>query len=175
MYINSHIENNQNLTPYLSRLESILRMDELFFAKLRADEKLDPENFQVRETWLRVDDWMQEYLVVFGRHFFIRAWQRIWMVDDIMKEVMRQLSNNAVLEAVTRHPLYWEDGKIVGNDGDRINSVAVIEEEVPFVCIYECGQGYIYPRTILQKSPNMFFCNSTAVVVVDNSGNITYK
>ena len=58
MYINSHIENNQNLTPYLSRLESILRMDE-FFAKLRADEKLDPENFQVRETWLRVDDWMQ--------------------------------------------------------------------------------------------------------------------
>lgn len=92
-----------------------------------------------------------------------------------MKEVMRQLSNNAVLEAVTRHPLYWEDGKIVGNDGDRINSVAVIEEEVPFVCIFECGQGYIYPRTILQKSPNMFFCNSTAVVVVDNSGNITYK
>lgn len=174
MHIRSSIENNQDLTPYLSRLESRLRTDE-FFAKLRADEKLDPENFQTRETWLRVDDWAEEYIVVFGCHFLIRAWQRIWMVDDVVKAVMRQLSNNAVLEAVTSHPLYWEDGKIEGNDGDEIRSVAVIEEDVPFVCIYECGQSYVYPRTILQKSPDMFFYNSTAVVVVDKDGTISYK
>lgn len=174
MYINSHIENNQNLTPYLSRLESLLRTDE-FIAKLRADEQLDPENFKIRETWLRIEDWMGEYMVIFGRHFLIRAWQRIWMVDDIIKAVMRQLSNNAILEAVTSHPLYWEDGKIVGNDGDEIKSVAVIEEDVPFVCIYECGQSYVYPRTILQKSPDMFFYSNTAVVVVDKDGTISYK
>lgn len=76
MYISSHIENNQNLTPYLSRLESLLRTDE-FIAKLRADEQLDPENFKIRETWLRIEDWMGEYMVIFGRHFLIRAWQRI--------------------------------------------------------------------------------------------------
>lgn len=174
MYINSHIENNQNLTPYLSRLESLLCTDE-FFAKLRADEQLDPENFKIRETWLRIEDWMGEYMVIFGRHFLIRAWQRIWMVDDVIKAVMLQLSNNAILEAVTSHPLYWEDGKIEGNDGDEIRSVAVIEEDVPFVCIYECGQSYVYPRTILQKSPDMFFYNSTAVVVVDKDGTVSYK
>lgn len=162
------------MTPYLSRLESLLRTDE-FIAKLRADEQLDPENFKIRETWLRIEDWMGEYMVIFGRHFLIRAWQRIWMVDDIIKAVMRQLSNNAILEAVTSHPLYWEDGKIEGNDGDEIKSVAVIEEDVPFVCIYECGQSYVYPRTILQKSPDMFFYSNTAVVVVDKDGTISYK
>ena len=48
MRINSFLANNQNLTPYLARLESLFPTDD-FFAKLRSDEKLDP---RLSEDWI---------------------------------------------------------------------------------------------------------------------------
>lgn len=44
MFINSNLANNQDLTSYLSRLESHLTTED-FFKKLKDDEKLDSLNF----------------------------------------------------------------------------------------------------------------------------------
>lgn len=174
MRINSFLANNQNLTPYLARLESLFPTDD-FFAKIRSDEKLDPMNFQVRETWLRTEDWAGEYMVVFGRHFNIRACQRIGLRDDVIEAVMQQLSNNEVLAAVTSHPLCWENGEIVSVYEDKYRAVVVLEEGTNFVCIYECGQSYIYPRTILSKSPSMSFHKDQEVIVVTKEGYVSRK
>ena len=105
-------------------------------------------------------------MIVFGRHFSIRACQRIGLGSKVIDAVMRQLSNNEVLQAVTSHSLYWENEKVVCDDEDGIRAVAVLEEDTPFVCIYECGQSYVYPRTILKKRPSLHFHNDTAVIMV---------
>lgn len=174
MFINSYLANNQDLALYLARLENRTTTED-FFKKLRDDEKLDPKNFQVRETWLRVDDWYGEYMVVFGRHFNIRACQRIGLGCEVIDAVMRQLSNNEVLYAITNHPLCWENGEVVSNSGEKIRAVAVLEEDTPFVCIYECGQSYVYPRTILEKHPTLYFHEDTAVIMVNRDGSVTHK
>lgn len=174
MFINSFLANNQDLTLYLAQLECRMTTCD-FFKKLRDDERLDPMNFQVRETWLRVDDWFGEYMVVFGRHFSIRACQRVGLNFGVIDAVMRQLSNNEVLYAVTSHPLYWEKNKVVRDDGDKIRAVAVLEEDTPFACIYECGQSYVYPRTILEKRPTLHFHEDTAVIMVNRDGFVTHK
>jgi len=175
MFINSFLANNQDLTPYLARLESRMTTKD-FFEKLRLDEELDPSYFQVRETWLRVDDWYGEYMVVFGRHFIIRASQRIGLSGEIIDAVMRQLSNNEVLCEITNYPLCWENNEVVRDDEDStVRAVAVLEEDTPFVCIYECGQSYIYPRTILKKSPVLYFHADTAVIMVSKDGTVTHK
>lgn len=172
MFVNSRLENNQDLTPYLSRLESRLTTEDFFKA---LDAQVDPINFHVRETWLRVDDWCGEYRVVFGRHFLIRACQRIGLGREVIDSVMRQLANNDVLQTVTSHPLFWEDSEIVTDDEDGIRAVAVLEEGVPFVCIYECGQSYVYPRTVLKKMHDLFFHRDTDVIMVNKNGSITHK
>lgn len=172
MRFNTFCYENQNLAAYLMKNESKLETQD-FFAKLRQDEELDPKNFKVRDIWVRDGDWCGEYMVVFGRHFSVRAWQR-FNAGDIVAAVMQQLSNNEVAKAITDHPVFWDHGAVsVGEDG--FDSVAVIEDDVPFVVIYECGDSYICPKTVLAKSPDMFFHKNTLVLHVSKTGSVSYK
>ena len=177
MKIDKFVYENQKMSEYLMRNEARMTTDQ-FFEKLLQDESLDPKNCTVRETWVHDNEteWCGQYMVVFGRHFHIRAWQRFCALssEEVIEKVMHQLGNNQLALAITEHPVYWDDGEISTGD-DGIKATAVIEEGVPFVCIYECGDSYICPVTLLKKTPNLYFHEDTRVLYVSRTGKVSCK
>ena len=171
MRINNFEFNNQNLQNFLTRNESKMSTKD-FFNFLEKAQNDDPQNFQVRPLWVSDGEWVGEYRVVFGAHFNLRVWQRVFRVAEPIEAVMEQLQNPEVARIVTSNPIYWDEveQEIVA---DEIEALAVIQEDLPFVPIYSAGDSFVNVKTVIEKTEDMFFSKGTAVISVDKAGNVS--
>ena len=154
MRINNFEFNNQNLQNFLTRNESKMSTKD-FFNFLEKAQNDDPQNFQVRPLWVSDGEWVGEYRVVFGAHFNLRVWQRVFRVAEPIEAVMEQLQNPEVARIVTSNPIYWDE----------------VEQE--FVPVYSSGDSFVNVKTVIEKTEDMFFSKGTAVISVDKAGNVS--
>ena len=161
MRINKFKYEHQELQNFLTRNESKMSTKD-FFNFLEKTQNDDPQNFQVRTLWVSDGEWVGEYRAVFGGHFNLRAWQRVFRVAEPIE----------VARIVTSNPIYWDEGEheIVT---DEIEAVAVIQEDLPFVPVYTAGDSFVNVKTVIEKTADMFFFKGTAVITVDKAGNIS--
>lgn len=56
---------------------------------------------------------------------------------------------------------------------DNVRSIAVIDENLPFVPVFQVGNSYICPITVCVKLPDMPFNKNTRVLTVSKEGNVS--